>query len=252
VGWGKNDYGQCSVPSGSGYLAVAGGYSHSLAIIPGPAALEVAVDIKPGSWPNPLNPVSKGVLPMAVCGTDEFDVMTIDTETLLLGREGIDGVAPLRWSYEDVAAPFEGEWSDGHGRYGDGFMDLALKFRTQELVTALGLDLLTGQAVPLVLTGSLLDGTALTGSDFVWVLSPGDGNMDGLVDGLDYIGWSNHYGTGTAWSDGEFTGDGVVDGLDYIVWSSNYDVGCPAAVPEPSCAVLLALGLLALRRRFGA
>ena len=223
------------------------GAEHAFLLIPQP--VEVALDIKPGSWLNPLSPVSKGLLPAAVCGTDEFDVMTIDAETLLLGREGIDGVAPLRWSYEDVAAPFEGEWSDGHGRYGDGFMDLALKFRTQELVSALGLDLLTGQAVSLVLTGSLLDGTPLTGSDFVWVLSPGDGNMDGLVDGLDYIGWSNHYGTGQAWSEGEFNGDGVVDGLDYILWSNNYFAGCPGQVPEPACAVLLVLGVWAVRRR---
>ena len=213
------------------------------------AALEVDADIKPGSWPNPLNPVSKGVLPLAVCGGDEFDVMTIDTETILLGREGIDGLVPLRWSYEDVATPFEGDPCDGHDLDGDGFMDLTLKFSTQELMSVLGLGDLAGETVPLLLTGSLMDGTALEGIDCVWVLARGDGNMDGLVDGLDYIAWSNHYRTGTAWSEGDYTGDGYVDGLDYVAWSNNYLAGCPAAVPEPAALALLGLGALALLRR---
>ena len=42
--------------------------------------------------------------------------------------------------------------------------------------------------------------------------------------------------------------DGSVDGLDYIHWSNNYLAGCPPAVPEPSCALLLILGICALRR----
>lgn len=83
----------------------------------------------------------------------------------------------------------------------------------------------------------------------------GDANYDDCVDGLDYVIWSNNYLTGDTWEKGDFNGDGIVDGLDYVVWSNNYLVGCPGvpgAVPEPSCAVLLALGFLALRRRFGA
>ena len=107
----------------------------------------------------------------------------------------------------------------------------------------------------------------VTGSDLVggcahvvavasYPATVGDATLDGCVDGLDYIAWSNNYKLSDRWwEEGDFTGDGYVDGLDYVVWSSNYDVGCPAApgpVPEPSCAVLLALGFLALRRRFGA
>jgi hypothetical protein len=81
----------------------------------------------------------------------------------------------------------------------------------------------------------------------------GDANLDGRVDGLDYVAWSNHYEmTGMAWCDGDSTGDRAVDGLDYVLWSNNYLQGCPAspgAVPEPSSVVLLLAGLWGLSRR---
>ena len=87
----------------------------------------------------------------------------------------------------------------------------------------------------------------------------GDGNADNVVDGLDYVVWSNHYEEcgHPAWSDGgwavgNYTEDDCVDGLDYVVWSNNYLQGLPAspgAVPEPTSALLLAVGLACLRRR---
>ena len=93
------------------------------------------------------------------------------------------------------------------------------------------------------------------GDVFVAALAPypatyGDATLDGCVDGLDYIVWSvNYQQTDQWWEEGDFTGEGYVDGLDYILWSNNYRAGCPAAVPEPACAALLALGICALRRR---
>ncbi|MHC4648611.1 MAG: hypothetical protein ACYTBJ_24405, partial [Planctomycetota bacterium] len=39
--------------------------------------VQVAVDIKPGSCPNPLNLASRGVLPVAVLGSEDFDVSSI-------------------------------------------------------------------------------------------------------------------------------------------------------------------------------
>jgi len=61
--------------------------------------------------------------------------------------------------------------------------------------------------------------------------SPGDANGDGIVDGLDYVIWSNNYELfvgGKIWGQADFTGDGIVDGLDYVVWSNNYDPVAPA------------------------
>lgn len=134
-------------------------------------AIKVPIDIKPGSCPNPLNLKSKGVLPVAILGTEDFDVTDIDPVTVLLTREGVEGeVPPLRWSYEDVATPFEGELCDCHDLNGDGYLDLSLKFDTQELVEILELDAEAGNTIPLILTGKLTEEAGdrdITGSDCI-------------------------------------------------------------------------------------
>ena len=54
-------------------------------------------------------------------------------------------------------------------------------------------------------------------------LLDGDANLDDVVNGLDYVAWSNHYLMGgVGLEEGDFNGDGVADGLDYIVWSNHY------------------------------
>ena len=141
-------------------------------------AIPVYVDIKPGSCPNPLNKKSKGVLPVAVLGTEDFNVTNIDPETIQLNRScaGCEGVAPIRWSYEDVATPFTGELCDCHDLDGDGILDLTLKFSTQDLVEKLNLCPLDGQTIPLTITGNLKEengGTPIEGEDCIWVLKPG-------------------------------------------------------------------------------
>ena len=128
---------------------------------PPPPVIEVSVDIKPMSWPNPLNVNSKGVLPVAILGTEDFDVTQIDPATILL-----EGVAPLRWALEDVGAaddPLAGP---------DGFTDLSLKFAAQEIVAALG-DVNDGDVVVLHLTGNLKEefgGTPIEGEDVVRII----------------------------------------------------------------------------------
>ncbi len=128
---------------------------------PPPPVIEVLVDIKPMSWPNPLNVNAKGVLPVAILGTADFDVSQVDPASVRL-----EGIAPLRWALEDVGTagdPLAGP---------DGFTDLSLKFKTQEIVTALG-DVNDGDVLALHMTGNLQEefgGTAIVGEDVVIII----------------------------------------------------------------------------------
>lgn len=137
------------------------------------AMLPMYIDIKPGSWPNPINVKTMGVLPVAVCGTKDFDVKTIDPTTIELTLGADDGVAPIRWSYEDVATPYIGEPGGGHASDGDGVLDLTLKFDTQTLIEILDLYEFEGDTITIILGGNLkaeYDGTPIQGQDHVWIL----------------------------------------------------------------------------------
>ncbi len=85
---------------------------------PEPPAV-VAIDVKPGSFPNSVNPGSHGVIPVAVLSDAGFDALTID-------------VATVRFSGPAGAPEAHGK---GHPADvdGDGDLDLVLHFRTQAL-----------------------------------------------------------------------------------------------------------------------
>jgi len=122
------------------------------------------LDIKPGSCPNPLNVKSKDALPVAILGAEDLDAKEIDTSTILL-----EGVAPVRWSYEDVATPFSGELCDCWAQGPDGFEDLTLKFSRQDIVRALG-PVNDRDTIEVTATWKLLDGTEMEGSDCIVIL----------------------------------------------------------------------------------
>jgi Glycoside hydrolase family 44/PEP-CTERM motif len=87
---------------------------------------------------------------------------------------------------------------------------------------------------------------------------PGDFNHNHIVDADDYAVWQDSFGqTGNLAADGNE--DNVVDAADYTLWRDNLGrsepsgAGASAAVPEPTSAMLLLLGLVAaaLRRQNG-
>jgi len=154
---------------GGGFPPQGMGFDPQIKPVP---SIIVPLDIKPGSCTNPLNVRSKGVIPVAVLGTYDFDVSDIDLTSVRL----ID-VAPLRSSMEDVATPFEPfvgkEDVNDCNDYGpDGFEDLTLKFDTQQIVGELG-DVEDGEKVVLTLTGVLNDGTEIKGEDILTILRKG-------------------------------------------------------------------------------
>ena len=76
--------------------------------------------------------------------------------------------------------------------------------------------------------------------------APGDANVDGYVDGLDYVVWSNNFGlSDTIWREADFNDTKDTDGLDYVIWSNNYAPLPGGLVPEPATAALLAVGAVA-------
>lgn len=107
--------------------------------------IEVDIDIKPGSFPNSVNPRSKGVIPVAIMTTDSFDATGVDLNTVLFGKTGNEA-APVQFAFEDVDL--------------DGDIDMILHFNTQ----ATGIQCGDTSAS---LTGKTFSGQAIEGADSV-------------------------------------------------------------------------------------
>jgi hypothetical protein len=128
--------------------------------------IPIELDIKPTSCPNPFNVGSKGVLPVAILGTKDFDVHTVNPATIKL-----EGVAPLRWNYEDVSTPVgpDADTCDCNTLAGDGYMDMTLKFDHQAIAAALG-TVQDGDIKRLTLTGITYDSRFIVGKDCVVII----------------------------------------------------------------------------------
>jgi polyhydroxybutyrate depolymerase len=72
----------------------------------------VVIDIKPS-----INLAGKGVTPVAILSSNEFDATTVDPTTVLFGPGGWEA-KPVHYAYEDAN--------------NDGLLDMILQFKTQE------------------------------------------------------------------------------------------------------------------------
>jgi hypothetical protein len=112
-----------------------------------PSYLYISIDIKPGDYPNTINPLSKGKVPVAILTTEDFDASEVDPDSIVFLE-----ASPNMWSMDDVDT--------------DGDIDLLLHFNTQELNFDLLID--EGGEYPYAyLTGETISGDLIQGKDTV-------------------------------------------------------------------------------------
>ncbi len=225
--------------SGNPHIGYYGAGNLKYAYIPEPATLEAEIDIKPGSDINPVNLKSRGVLPVVIIGSDDFDVNQIEFSTVTLGG----------------ASPKTKGNSGKVGRHrdinGDSIIDLILHFDMEDMNIDPGANALT-------LTGMLLDGTEFEGTDSIRIVPPGDMDGDGLVTSDDIGLFVLALADGDAYLaayglpaniPGDCDGDGVLtaDDIHSFVDLLTGRVGSP--IPEPAALAMLAFGGLALLKR---
>ena len=116
---------------------------------------EVDIDIKPGSDLNTINMCSMGVIPIAIFGSDTFDVADIDVSKLRLGDGTPGGGSAIK-----MVGKAQKELCSTEDIDLDGFYDLECKFVTIDL------DLAEGATEAMVL-GTTIDGDDFIGTDSV-------------------------------------------------------------------------------------
>lgn len=83
-----------------------------------------------------------------------------------------------------------------------------------------------------------------------------DADLNGVVNGHDFIVWNNHkFTTGSGWCGGDFNADGQTDGQDFVLWNNHKFTSSDAlrGVPESFAGwpAWLVLGLLSRRLQRG-
>lgn len=114
-------------------------------------AIAVTIDVKPGTFPNSINPNGQGVTPVAILTTNPsdnvatFDAANVDPATVLFGSTGTEA-APVHDALEDVDE--------------DGDTDMILHFNIQDTGIQCG-------DTSATLTGATFDGQAIKGTDSI-------------------------------------------------------------------------------------
>jgi hypothetical protein len=139
--------GTCTSVDQRGVVRPQGEHCDIGAVEEAPFTLELfwPIDIKPGSDVNPINPMARGNVSVAILTSDDFDALDVDPQTVAFGPAGAS-VSHERGSAMDVDS--------------DGDTDLVLHFRVRDTGLACG----DGYAW---LTGETVYGEAFHGVDAI-------------------------------------------------------------------------------------
>jgi hypothetical protein len=137
---------RCTTVDSNGILHdILLGRVNQLTVVGGPQPQMVDIDLKPGSDPNCINPNAGGRTSVAILSSENFDAQSVDTSELEFG-----GASAERCGLEDTKPK-------------DGILDLACRYKVSEVAfPAPGPGSDCGEVG---LTGFLIDGTAIEGSD---------------------------------------------------------------------------------------
>ena len=119
-----------------------------------PTSIAASIDVRPDSGTNPIQPDSRGLVPVAILTDGELDAAAVDWSTVCFG---------------DAEAPDERDCTEAHDSAhvedvnGDGRTDLVLHFEVAET----GID--TGDTTA-CLTGETEEGVEIEGCDAIVTL----------------------------------------------------------------------------------
>ena len=131
--------------------------------------VSVPLDIRPGQCPNDFICSEKGLVTVAIAGTNKLNVSQIDRSSLR-----INGIAPKETSIQDITSPFSRVPSNCSNCViggADGKKDLVLKFDIQQVGKTLG-NVKVDQCIKISLTGNMTTGQPLTGIDYITIRNP--------------------------------------------------------------------------------
>lgn len=119
-----------------------GGFRLDLGYI-GPSL--VTIDIKPGSDSNPINSNGRGVIPVAILSSSEFDATQVDPSTCSLDGQGVrirgkKSLAHIEDVDEDGLNDLVVKINNSAGTYEEGDLDALLTFQTFDGMSYYGTD----------------------------------------------------------------------------------------------------------------
>lgn len=119
---------------------------------PAVRVVPVTIDVRPGTFPNPINLGAQGAVPVAILSTATFDATTVDPITVTLAGAGVRlrGNGTPQASHQDLNA--------------DGRLDLLVQVSTQAMELTVG-------DVQAVLKGWTYGGLRIQGTDTVRVIN---------------------------------------------------------------------------------